>query len=149
MNFRNPIRFLAWLRVNLLATVLGLLLTWIIVMSLMSLFADGIFYHVVPQPVLVVDVSDSVTLHYRRFSRLDMHGLMSRELQCDDQVYNLPDRTVLLEKGWSEFDVVYSVPDGAVGKCSYRVLVTYQPFGVFGPTLKHGWDSEVFTLGGL
>lgn len=112
-------------------------------MSLISLFGDGYFYYA-EQPVQIVAITaDGVRMHVRRYARLNMIGTISRELQCQ-QLYIFPIRHSPLEKGWGEFDITYPLPESAKGECLYRCNFSYQPFGIFGPTLTYTWESESF-----
>lgn len=127
--------------------VLSCALSWIIAMSLLSLFGNGFFYRV-EQPVPVVAVgADEVTLLYTRHARVSLHGMCANELQCR-QVYEFGTQACPLEPGWSEFEFALPLPDGVEGECRYRGTVSYAPFGGFGPTLTYLWQSEVFSAPG-
>lgn len=124
--------------------VLACALSWIVGMSLLSLFGNGFLYRV-EQPVPVIAVgTDEVTLLYRRHARISLHGTCANELQCQ-QVYEFGSQPCPLELGWSEFDFVLPLPDGVEGECRYRGTVSYAPFSRFGPTLTYLWQSEMFS----
>lgn len=118
---------------------------WLIGVSVASLTCNGFFYHI-QQPVPVVKIfRDRADLGFLRWSKLDMSGTCSNELQCD-HVYEFGRTACPLERGEAMFLFTLPIPEGASGSCVYRGTVEYAPFGTLGPRLTHMWTSETFQV---
>ena len=123
-----------------------ILLVWVILMILLSIFADGWFYSI-EQPVQVVSVDqDRAVLRFGRTSKLSMAGTCSRELVCSGLVTPYVATDCVVEKGHAVFTYGYIVPEFVNGTCYYSGLVEYEPMGIFGPRLSYWWRSEEFEL---
>lgn len=134
-----------------LTVVLAAALLWVILMSVLSLFGNGWFYHV-EQPVPVVNVDEeagTATLFYRRYARWPMHAMCANELHCV-QVHEFGEQACPLEPGWGEFEFELPLLDcateGGGEGCLYRGTVVYSPIGVLGPRLTYYWESEPFSI---
>ena len=126
--------------------VLALPLLWLLFNLSTPAWVNGWFYRI-EDPVQVVQVGDDkVTLRFDRFSLRSMRGTFTNELQCENQLYEFGETTGPLERGHNTFDFALPLPDDAEGKCCYRGDVEYMPFGFFGPTLIHPWESEGFIV---
>ena len=122
------------------------ILTWIILMIFLSLFADGQLYSI-DQPVEVVRTSSNeVILHFERHSFLSMYGICSRELVCSGLVLPYKATDCPIGKGRASFDYRYDIPVAAQGVCYYVGVVVYEPLGIIGPRLAYEWVSEEFEL---
>ena len=130
----------------ILIVIISLILGWVMAMSLLSLMANGYFYHI-NQPVRIIRVEPKkVVLKFDRFSRLNMNANHIRELECEESVHHLPKVEIYLEQGYAIFNVDYPLLMNSFGECFYRGVMEYRPFGPFGPTLRYSWHSEKFNV---
>jgi hypothetical protein len=119
---------------------------WLVVMSALSLWGNGFFYHI-EQPVTVLEVrEDAVIVRGTRSALINMPATCARKVRCREQVYLMGEQSCPVNRGTDTWTVALPLPDGVSGECVYRGVVSYRPFGRFGPDQSHSWESEKFTV---
>lgn len=135
--------------VKVLATVMGLVLLWILAMALLSTFCNGYLYSI-KQPVPVIGVTqDSVTMFVDGHARVNISAAGSNKLQCGEygEVFVFAPYGTVIEAGRKRFEHTLPLVEDAYGVCTYRGSLTYAPLGGVGPTLTYYWVSESFDTG--
>lgn len=120
-------------------------LMWLITMTALPFVVNGFFYHI-DSPVTIAKITPgSVLLGFSRYARMPMTAVYTQELQCDI-LYQFEDTVGVLEAGENIFVSELPLPKAAHGACRYRGVVTYHPFGLFGPPFTTAWESKIFHL---
>lgn len=122
---------------------------WLILVSVLSVAANGWLYRI-EQPVPVVNIFvGGVELEFERFARCELDIEYTNWVICDSRTHKIAGRQRWkVKRGRGKYRTTFFLPQGCEGRCTMFGFVHYKPLGPIAPSITYRWESEPFVLPG-